>query len=188
MIAEILCIGTELLLGEITNTNAAYISRKLAGLGIDCYYQTCVGDNAERIKLALEIALQRSDIIILTGGLGPTDDDITIQTLAEFFDESLICDENSLQEMRNFFENLNIIMSDANIKQTLRPKGAIAISNPVGTAPGIFWKISNYKKNMDLPKIIFAFPGVPDELYAMWNTAENYLKQYSQTIQVHKES
>ena len=181
MIAEILCIGTELLLGEITNTNAAYISKRLANLGIDCYYQTTVGDNADRIKKALDIALQRSDIVIVTGGLGPTDDDITIQSIAEFFNEELILDEESVKTIKNLFKKLNREMPAANLKQALRPKGAKVIPNPAGTAPGIIWEVSRDNSK----KIILTFPGVPDELYAMWeNTAEKYLEQYSHEVLV----
>ena len=178
-IAEILCIGSELLLGETINTNASYISRELAGLGIDCYYQTTVGDNLERIKNALDIALKRADTVIITGGLGPTDDDITINAIADYFNEELILDEDSLNGIRNFFASLNRSMPESNIKQGLRPKDARPVPNPAGTAPGIILK----KLINGSEKIIITFPGVPDELYAMWKTtAKDYLKQYSSGI------
>lgn len=182
MIAEILCIGTELLLGEIVNTNASYISRKLAELGIDNYYQTTVGDNAVRINKALDIALQRSDIIIATGGLGTTDDDLTIETIASFFNEELILDNESLTSIENFFKKLNRPMPKPNIKQAYRPKSARVLPNPAGTAPGIIWEIPDYNKS-GKKKIILIFPGVPEELYSMWEeTAGKYLEQYSTEV------
>ncbi|MFH0702223.1 MAG: competence/damage-inducible protein A [bacterium] len=174
-----LCIGSELLLGETVNTNASYISKKLMNLGINCYYHTVVGDNPDRIKKVLDSSIQRSDIIITTGGLGPTDDDITVQTFAEYFDEELIFDEKSLHDIEIFFKSINKSMPESSKKQAFIPKNAIAIPNPVGTAPGIIWEISKNKSK----KIILCFPGVPEELYAMWErTAENYLMQYSEGV------
>jgi len=184
LIAEILSVGTELLLGEIVNTNASYVSERLTNLGIDCYYQTTVGDNADRIKNTLGIALERSDIIIITGGLGPTDDDITMQAVADFFNEKLVLDQESLKSIEKFFIALDREMTESNIKQAYRPEEAKVISNPVGTAPGIIWEIPEYGVNKS-KKIILIFPGVPEELYAMWEqTADNYLKQYSQEVLV----
>jgi len=184
LIAEILSVGTELLLGEIVNTNAFYISGKLTNLGIDCYYQTTVGDNASRIKSALNAALDRADIIVITGGLGPTDDDITMQTLADFFNKKLILDQESLKNIKNFFQAINKEMPESNIKQAFRPEGAKIIPNPVGTAPGVIWEIPEYGDNKS-KKIILVFPGVPDELYTMWEqTAEKYLKQYTEKVLV----
>ncbi|MDD3014703.1 MAG: molybdopterin-binding protein, partial [Candidatus Gastranaerophilales bacterium] len=166
MTAEILCIGTELLLGETVNTNASYISKKLASIGISCFYQTTVGDNSERIKAALDIALNRSNIIIVTGGLGPTGDDITVKSIAEYFNEDLILDEDSLSNIEKFFKSINKVMPDTNIKQAFRPKNAEVILNPVGTAPGFIWEINDV---FETQKVILTFPGVPIELYAMWD-------------------
>jgi len=180
MISEIICVGTELLLGETANTNASYISQKLANIGIDCYYQTTVGDNFDRIKNVLDIALKRADIIIFTGGLGPTDDDITVQAIANYFHEELIVDTDTLDKLGLFFKNLNRHMPESNKKQALIPHGSVVISNPQGTAPGIIWEIPNYNNSK---KIIITFPGVTGELYAMWEeTAEKYLKQYSEGV------
>lgn len=186
MIAEIICVGTELLLGETINTNASYLSKKLASMGIDCFYQTTVGDNPDRIKKALDIAVKRADVIVFTGGLGPTDDDLTVQTIADNFSEELIFDENSFKTIETFFKTLNRQMHPSNRKQALRPKTALVIPNPKGTAPGIIWDVAD-KVNNNSPKIILTFPGVPDELYAMWeSTAENYLKQYTSEILITK--
>lgn len=172
MIAEILCIGSELLLGEIINTNAAYISGRLLSQGIDAYYQTSVGDNKRRIKDALDIAFKRSDMVIITGGLGPTDDDITSEAIAEYFNKELIIDKESVYRIENYFRRLKRVMPESNIKQAKLPQGARAMLNPVGTAPGFILELEN--------KSIMAFPGVPEELYAMWDeNAENYLKKFS---------
>ena len=180
LIAEILCIGTELLLGETVNTNASYISKKLAGIGIDCFYQTTVGDNFERIKAALDISLKRSDIIIVTGGLGPTDDDITVKSISEYFNEDLVLDEESLNNLKRFFKSINKDMPETNIKQALRPINSTVIPNSVGTAPGFIWELDKY---FDTKKVILTFPGVPTELYSMWEeTAEKYLSKFSKGI------
>ena len=179
MISEIICVGTELLLGETVNTNASFISKKLSILGIDCYYQTTVGDNAERIKNALAIALDRADLIIFTGGLGPTDDDITVQSIAEFFNEDLLLNEEIVCKLENYFKKLNRQMSESNKKQAFIPKSAKILPNPAGTAPGIIMEIDQGKGK----KIIMTFPGVPSELYAMWEeTAHHYLEPYSNGI------
>lgn len=180
MSAEILCIGSELLLGEIVNTNASYISKKLADIGISCFYQTTVGDNPDRIKQVLDIALKRSDIIIVTGGLGPTDDDLTVQTIADYFHEDLVLDETSLNKIRDYFSSIKKEMPEINIKQAYRPKSSFVLNNPVGTAPGFIWEIDNIFATR---KVILTFPGVPSELSAMWEeTAEKYLSQYSKGV------
>ena len=179
MIAEIICVGTELLLGETINTNSSYIAKKLSILGIDCYYQTNIGDNSDRIKKVLDIALERSDLIIFTGGLGPTDDDITIQSISEFFNHDLILDNETLFKIENFFKKLKREMPSSNKKQAYIPKGAKIIPNSKGTAPGIVWELQ-WKNNS---KKILTFPGVPEELYSMWEeTAHKYLEQYSNEV------
>lgn len=181
MNAEILCIGSELLLGEIVNTNASFISKKLMELGINCFYQTAVGDNPERIHNVLEAALNRSDIILVTGGLGPTDDDITVKSIADYFNEELVLDKDSLNNIKNFFSAINKEMPPINEKQAYRPKGSVVIPNPIGTAPGFIREIDD--KESKTKKVILTFPGVPKELYAMWEeTAEKYLKKYSTGI------
>lgn len=182
MIAEIICVGSELLLGETINTNASYISKKLSGIGIDCLYHTVVGDNFKRIKNVLKTALERADIIITTGGLGPTDDDITIEAIANYFDEELILDENSLKRIEEFFKLSKREMHSDDKKQALRPKSALRMPNPTGSAPGIIWDVST-KFSKKRSKIILTFPGVPSELYSMWeNTAESYLKTFSKDV------
>jgi len=138
--AEILCIGTELLLGDIVNTNAAYLSQKLASLGIGVYRQTVVGDNVERLKLALGEALSRADLVITSGGLGPTYDDLTKETVAEYFGRAMHTDESVLAEIERYFKNrYGDIgrMTDNNRKQALVPDGSTVLKNPNGTAPGV---------------------------------------------------
>src|ERR1041384_3315001 len=103
MIAEIISIGTELLLGQITDTNAAYLGRTLAGLGVDLYYKSTVGDNEGRVLDTLRRARSRADLIITSGGLGPTEDDLTKESIAQVFEEELVTDEPSLQGIREFF-------------------------------------------------------------------------------------
>lgn len=159
MNAEILSIGTELLLGQIVDTNAAYLAEKLASLGINLYFKTTVGDNPERITQALEQALQRADLIITTGGLGPTTDDLTIETIAHYFHEELVVDQLSLEKIEKFFQVRQLMMPRNNQKQALRPKSAKIIRNPLGTAPGIILEKAG--------KIIISMPGVPKEMYQM---------------------
>lgn len=103
MVAEIICVGTELLLGQILNTNSQYLAQKLAELGIDLYFQTTVGDNMERLKMAIDIATKRSDVLIFTGGLGPTSDDITKEAVADYFGLTLVLDEDILRRIESFF-------------------------------------------------------------------------------------
>ncbi|MCS6958952.1 MAG: competence/damage-inducible protein A [Pseudanabaenaceae cyanobacterium SKYGB_i_bin29] len=168
--AEVICIGTELLLGEITNTNAQYLAQQLAKLGICHYYQTVVGDNVTRIQKALAIAAGRSNLIITTGGLGPTADDLTTQTIAQFFDTPLEERAEVWADIQAKFAGREIPSS--NRKQALLPRGATVLPNPTGTAPGMIWE----------PKpglVIMTFPGVPSELYPMWEeTAVPWLQSH----------
>lgn len=131
MKAEIISIGSELLLGQIVNTDAQYISQELARLGIGVYYHTVIGDNRQRLLEMLETASNRSDIIVTTGGLGPTMDDITKETISEFLDLEMVLDENSLDAIKCYFQRVNRPMNEANIKQAKFPKGAIVL--PVRT-------------------------------------------------------
>ena len=140
MNAEILCVGTELLLGDIVNTNAAYLARELAEIGIGCYYQTVVGDNPDRLKKALELALSRADLVLTTGGLGPTYDDLTKETVAAYFGREMELHEPSLQRMKEVFCSMGRPMTDNNRKQALMPKGAIVFPNDRGTAPALRWR------------------------------------------------
>ena len=170
MSAEIICIGTELLLGDILNTNCQYLAQELANLGIPHYYQTVVGDNVERIHQVLDIAIKRSSILIFTGGLGPTPDDLTTETIASFFKTPMEEDGGIIQNIENKLASVGRVMSPSNRKQALLPQGAISLPNPTGTAPGIIWQPKD-----DIT--ILTFPGVPSEMYRMWQeTAVPFLK------------
>lgn len=183
MNVEIINIGTEILLGNICNTNSTYIAQKLAQLGLNCFYQTSVGDNVDRIKSILEIAFNRADIIITTGGLGPTDDDISIKTIGDFLGLPMHTDNDAEKDLIDYFKRINREMPSSNLKQVLMPQGAKIIKNPTGTAPGMLLETTfNGSK-----KIILSFPGVPKELYSMWeNTAHEYLRQFSDCTIVQK--
>ncbi|MGK7944145.1 MAG: competence/damage-inducible protein A [Microcystaceae cyanobacterium] len=170
MTAEIICIGTELLLGDILNGNAQYLAQELAKLGIPHYYQTTVGDNIERIHQVVKLATQRSSILIFTGGLGPTPDDLTTEALATFFNTPLIEKTEIIEDIKDKFAKTGRTMSPSNRKQALIPQGAQSLPNPTGTAPGIIWQ-----PNPDLT--LLTFPGVPSEMRRMWQeTAIPYLK------------
>ncbi len=159
--AEILCIGTELLLGDIVNTNAAYLARELAALGISVYHQTVVGDNPARLREAMERALSRADLLITSGGLGPTCDDITRETAAACFNRPLVLDEASLAEIRTFFARRGREMTDNNIKQAMMPEGAHVFTNRHGTAPGLALEEEGRGT-------LILLPGPPRELIPMF--------------------
>ncbi len=172
--AEIICIGTELLLGDVLDTNSQFLAQELARLGIDCYYRTTVGDNLQRIQDAVVAALNRSDVVITSGGLGPTQDDLTIECLAQLFDVEMEFDAEVLERIEEFFRERRFVMPELNKKQAYRPVGSTILRNPVGTAPGIIWKLKEKelsKKGIDRPqrdRLILTFPGVPVELKEMW--------------------
>ena len=170
MSAEIICVGTELLLGDILNSNAYFLAQQLASLGIPHYYQTVVGDNPERLKQVIEIALQRSQILIFTGGLGPTPDDLTTEAIADFFGVSLLENPEIIEDIARKYAQRGRQMTPSNRKQALMPNGASILPNPGGTAPGIIWQ--------PRPGLtILTFPGVPSEMQQMWQeTAVPYLK------------
>ncbi|HHW02793.1 MAG TPA: competence/damage-inducible protein A [Thermoanaerobacterales bacterium] len=173
MKAETIAVGSELLLGQIANTNAQIISRALQEIGIDVYYHTCVGDNEERIKQVFKIALDRSDIIIFTGGLGPTLDDLTKETVSSFLNLPLKLDEPSLERIEDFFKKRGRTMTQNNYKQALIPEGSSAILNKKGTAPGILLKYGE--------KIIIMLPGPPFEMEPMLvESVIPYLSRLSQ--------
>ena len=163
MNAEIICVGTELLLGNISNTNAVYISNKLSELGIDVYYQTAVGDNSARLGETFAQAFKRSDIVILTGGLGPTSDDITKETVAEVLNLPLVMDENSKNRIDSYFSASGRVPTQSNYKQALAPKGCAVIENNMGTAPGYFIEKGE--------KRVFLLPGPPKELQSMFESS-----------------
>jgi nicotinamide-nucleotide amidase len=137
MKAEIIAVGSELLLGQITNTNAKFISSKLAEIGIDVHYQTVVGDNPTRLEEVLEIARKRADVLIFTGGLGPTKDDMTKETIVKHIGTTLVSDDEALHYIQNYFERSGRVMTDNNKKQALVCKGATVLPNRNGMAPGM---------------------------------------------------
>lgn len=175
MRAEIISIGTELLLGQIVNTNAAFLAQELKSLGIDSYFQVTVGDNIKRIHEVLEQAQKRSNIIITTGGLGPTPDDLTHEAISTYFSVKQTLDKKYLQEIKKKFKLKGYKkMPPMNVKQAYKPKNAKWIKNNLGTANGIIWKVQSPQS-----KIIMTFPGVPHELEQMWkDTAKPYLKSF----------
>ncbi|OKH35988.1 competence/damage-inducible protein A [[Phormidium ambiguum] IAM M-71] len=170
MAAEIICVGTELLLGEILNTNAQFLAQQLADLGIPHYYQTVVGDNPERLKQVIAIASDRSQILIFTGGLGPTPDDLTTETIAQFFGSPLEEKPEIIADISQKYARRGREMTPSNRKQALIPQGADILPNRLGTAPGMIWQP---RPNLT----IFTFPGVPLEMRQMWQeTAVPFLK------------
>ncbi|MDJ0650846.1 MAG: competence/damage-inducible protein A [Xenococcaceae cyanobacterium MO_188.B19] len=173
MSAEIICIGTELLLGDILNTNCQYLAQELASLGIPHYYQTVVGDNLQRIHQVIEVAVSRADILIFTGGLGPTPDDLTTEAIAKFFNTPLEEKPEIIEAIETKFASIGRKMTSNNRKQALIPVGAKILPNPTGTAPGIIWKVPYNGKTIT----ILTFPGVPSEMQRMWQeTAVPFLK------------
>lgn len=168
MKAEIIAIGSELLLGKVVNTNATYLSKELNKLGIGVFYHSVVGDNPERMKEAFDLACSRSDFIITTGGLGPTLDDITHDVIADFFDAPLKEDHEQKQIIKEKFTGRDV--PEINFRQAQIPEGAKVIPNPIGTAPGIILSHKNVH--------IATLPGVPCEMEAMFNqTIEPFLQE-----------
>jgi len=161
MKAEIISIGTEILLGEILDTNTQYISRRLPAIGIDLFYHSTVGDNLERLTAAIETALQRSDLIITTGGLGPTEDDLTREAIAAALGEEPFVDPDMERALRAFFASRGVAFPQRNLKQAWLIPSAMAIPNPRGTAPG--WWVEKDQR------IIIALPGPPSEMTRMWD-------------------
>ncbi|MDD2413710.1 MAG: competence/damage-inducible protein A [Eubacteriaceae bacterium] len=161
MNCEIICIGTELLTGDTLNTNVNYISKHLSKNGFSVLYQTTIGDNPERLQQCFKIAAGRSDIVILTGGLGPTQDDLTKETIADFFSMPMKRNEKQVRNMKNHFDRYNYVMTDNNFRQCDIPVGAKAIDNTRGTAPGIHIE----KEGLS----VFLLPGPPSEMSAMFD-------------------
>jgi len=159
MQSEILCVGSELLLGQIVDTNAAYIGTQLARYGISLRRKQTVGDNLERIVRAIRSALENADVLIITGGLGPTTDDLTREAIAKAFDEELELRPELESELREFFAGRNYKFSESNLRQAYQPQSAQHIPNPNGTAPGVWMRKNG--------KTVFAMPGVPHEMRAM---------------------
>ena len=158
--AEIIAVGTELLLGNIVNTNARDISQALANLGVNVFWHTVVGDNPERLRQALDIARRRSDVVITTGGLGPTYDDLTKQTICAAFDKPLVLHQDILENLKVFFEkNVHMKMPSNNIQQAELPEGCTVFDNPVGTAPGCAFEADGVH--------VLMLPGPPFEMLTM---------------------
>jgi nicotinamide-nucleotide amidase len=179
MKAEILSVGTELLLGDILNTNAQYIARELANIGVNVFYQSVVGDNPERLKNAYNIAINRADIVITTGGLGPTKDDLTKEIAAEYFNKKLVLDEKSFDELMSYFRKVEKIPSENNKKQAYFPEGCIIVENHNGTAPGCIIE--------DKGKCAILLPGPPKEMKPMFQESiVPYLKQFQDGTLVSK--
>ena len=160
MRAEIISVGTEILLGEITDTNSQYLAARLPAIGIDLYHQSTVGDNLARLSEAIERGLARSDVLIITGGLGPTDDDLTREAIADVLGETMFVDSEAENRLRAFFTARGVSFPERNVKQTMLIPSATAIPNPRGTAPG-WWVEKN-------DKYIVAMPGPPAEMQRMW--------------------
>lgn len=160
MIAECIFVGTELLLGEILNTNAQYVSARLAELGIDCYHQVTVGDNPGRLAAALNVALRRSDVVVTTGGLGPTLDDLTKETVATVLGRELELHEPSWEQIASYFRSRGREPAASNRKQAMFPPDAIVLPNARGTAPGMIVTEGD--------KAVIVLPGPPRELQPMF--------------------
>ena len=167
MKAEIIAVGTEILLGDIVNTNAQFISKELASIGIDVFRQEVIGDNEDRLFEMLDEALKRSDIVITTGGLGPTGDDLTKETACKYFGMNLVLHQKSLEELKKYFARLNKEITESNLKQVYFPKESIVLPNPNGTAPGAILEKDN--------KFIIILPGPPKEMKPMFL---NHVKKF----------
>ncbi len=157
--AEIITSGTEILLGDIVDTNAVWIAQQLREAGVNLYYKTTVGDNELRLRGVIELAMTRSDVAIITGGLGPTVDDVTRQAVANATRRPLVLHEGALATLKERFARLGATMTENNIQQAMIPEGATLIENPVGTAPGFIVETERCA--------VIALPGVPREMKAM---------------------
>jgi len=160
MKCELISVGTELLVGDTLNTNVHYLSKELSLLGISVCYHTTVGDNPKRLEEVMKIALQRSDLIITTGGLGPTQDDLTKEVISKLFGKNLVQDDKVKEDLLQYFVNREFVMTDNNLKQTLVPENATVLTNPRGTAPGIMIQENG--------KTVILLPGPPREMTGMF--------------------
>ena len=160
MNAEIICIGTEVLIGDIINTNGAFLARQLAALGIDIYHQTVVGDNVKRLRDSLHLALSRADMVITTGGLGPTYDDLTKKTIADYFGLGMEMHAPSVEKIKTLYRSLNRKMTPNNLLQAEVPQGAMVFFNETGFAPGVAVKSQG--------KTVIMLPGPPNEMQPMF--------------------
>lgn len=156
MIVEVIAVGTELLLGQIVNTNAAVIGAAMAERGLDAHFQQVVGDNLSRISTAIRVGLDRSDAVVITGGIGPTQDDMTREALADVTGQALVFSEEYAGQLREWWARRGREMPESNLRQAYRPEGAVMLPNPRGTAPGLMVEHEG--------KPIFCVPGVPAEM------------------------
>ncbi len=163
MVAEIISVGTELLLGNTVNTNAAYLAEQCARLGICVYYQSVVGDNEERLTETIRLALSRSDVVFLGGGLGPTEDDLTKETAAKLFSHELVEDEHTKRRIAAYFERIGKEATENNWKQALVPEQAIILDNENGSAPGLIMEEGK--------KTLILLPGPPMEMIPMFESS-----------------
>ena len=161
MIAELICVGTELLMGQILNTNAHFIAQELAPSGIDMYHQIVVGDNPKRLAEVVETALSRADVVLFSGGLGPTDDDLTKETVAKTMGKELVLFEDEWNRIVAYFESKGRTVAPNNKKQAMFPKDAIILPNPNGTAPGCIMEVDG--------KAAILMPGPPREFKPMFS-------------------
>ena len=160
MVVELISVGTELLLGNIVNTNAAYLAEQCASCGLSCFYQTVVGDNEERLQETVKTALKRSDILILTGGLGPTDDDLTKEVVAKAMKKKFVEDTKAREMIQAYFDNRGMEITENNWKQAMVPEGSIVMYNNNGTAPGLIVESGE--------KCAILLPGPPKEMKPMF--------------------
>ncbi len=176
MRAEIIAVGTEILVGDIVNTNAQFLSRRLFSLGIDMYYQTVVGDNPKRLIDAIRLAFSRADLVIFSGGLGPTDDDLTKETVAEYFNVPLLFHNEIADRIKSYLHGKAPV---SNLKQAYIPEGAVILENDWGTAPGVLLEKDG--------KIAILLPGPPRELCPMFTEkVEPYLREKSDFVMLEK--
>ena len=170
IIAEIVTTGTEILLGDIVDTNAAWIAQQLREAGVNLYYKTTVGDNEPRVRGVIEQSMARCDAIIVTGGLGPTVDDITRQAIANATGRTLVLHEGALATLKQRFERFGAQLTENNIQQAYVPQDSILIENPIGTAPGFIVETERCA--------VIALPGVPREMKRlMADTVLPYLRR-----------
>lgn len=175
MNCELISVGTEILLGDILNTNVQYLSKELAALGMNVMHHSSVGDNKKRLNEALDLAFSRSELVILTGGLGPTPDDLTKETCAEYFGLGLYEDKDILENIESYFRNKSLTMPECNKKQALVPEKSIILKNHNGTAPGFIAEKDG--------KIMVVLPGPPKEMEPMFREqVKQYLKKYTKEV------
>ena len=175
MTVELISVGTEILMGNIVNTNAAWLAKECAALGLSCFYQSVVGDNEDRLKEQMKTSLERSDIVILTGGLGPTTDDLTKETAALLMGKKLVTDQHSLERVKAYFQVRGMEMTENNKKQALVPEGARVLDNDNGTAPGLILESGE--------KCMILLPGPPNEMKPLFEAqVKPFLKALSPCI------